>query len=89
MNLNNREKSWYEKYAKKNGDIQDRMKGFKAVDPYSKEGQALQTENAKKHGRGWQIFSGVVFRHNRVSRTWIEQFHVESYGVKKKNKCLV
>ena len=76
MKLNNREKSWYNLYHKKTGTIQDRIKNFKAVDPYNKEGQALQEESAKKHGRAWYIFNGIGFRHNRVSKTWIEQFYV-------------
>ena len=53
MKLNKREKTWYDLYHKKSGTIQERIKNFKAVDPYSKEGQALQEESAKKHGRAW------------------------------------
>tara|TARA_B100000029_G_scaffold477736_1_gene523109 strand:+ start:3423 stop:3680 length:258 start_codon:yes stop_codon:yes gene_type:complete len=68
----------YDKYYKTYGakpteTIQERMKDFKAVSPYSKEGQQLQRESADRHGRGWWIFQGTSFRsHRRL--TWIEQF---------------
>tara|TARA_R110002096_G_scaffold118240_2_gene256034 strand:+ start:697 stop:963 length:267 start_codon:yes stop_codon:yes gene_type:complete len=84
MKLNKREKTWYDLYHKKSGTIQDRIKNFKAVDPYNKEGQALQEESAKKHGRAWYIFNGMNFRYNRDSKTWIEQFYVK--GTRGRNK---
>ena len=91
MKLNAKEQTWYERYHKKNGKIQDRIKDYKAFDPYSKEGQEVQESLAKKLGRGWQIFQGMTFRCNRDSKTWIEQYYVESNRVKnkKRNKCLV
>ena len=71
--------------------FEDRMKKVIPVDPYSKEGQELQEANAKKHGRGWYIFQGMNFRYNRDSKTWIEQYYIESDRVKnqKRNKCLM
>ncbi len=71
--------------------FEDRMKKVIPVDPYSKEGQELQEAYAKKHGRGWYIFQGINFRYNRDSKTWIEQYYIESDRVKnqKRNKCLV
>tara|TARA_R110000868_G_scaffold195301_1_gene440962 strand:- start:1356 stop:1598 length:243 start_codon:yes stop_codon:yes gene_type:complete len=79
MKLNAKEQTWYERYHKKNGKIQDRIKNYKAFDPYSKEGQEVQTSLAKKHGRGWYIFAGMNFRHNRVKKTWIEQYYVDGH----------
>lgn len=71
--------------------LEERMKKVIPIDPYSKEGQELQEANAKKYGRGWYIFQGMNFRYNRDSKTWIEQYYVESNRVKnqKRNKCLV
>jgi|TARA_R110000765_G_scaffold121928_3_gene218299 hypothetical protein len=88
MKLNNKEQSWYEKYHKKSGTIQERSKDYKAVDPYSEEGQKLQNDNAKKHGRAWYIFAGMNFRHNRVKKTWIEQFYVKGKRSPNEKKVL-
>ena len=84
MKLNKREKTWYDLYHKKSGTIQERIKNFKAVNPYSKEGQALQEESAKKHGRAWWMFNAINFRSYRTSKTWIEQFYVQ--GIRGPNK---
>ena len=91
MKLNKREQVWYDLYHKKSGTIQDRIKNYKAFDPYSKEGQLLQEANAKKYGRGWYIFQGMNFKYNRVKKTFIEEYYVQSDRVenKKRNKCLV
>ena len=62
----------------------DRMKKVIPVDPYSKEGQALQEESAKKHGRAWWMFNAINFRSYRTSKTWIEQFYVQ--GIRGPNK---
>ena len=85
MKLNKREQVWYDLYHKKSGTIQDRIKNFKAINPYSKEGQKLQEDNANENGRAWWIFAGVDIRHNREQKTWIEQFNRGRFedGVKK------
>lgn len=85
MELTNKERFWHKKYYKEAGTIQERIKDFKSVDPYSKEGQKLQEDNAKENGRAWWIFAGVDIRHNREQKTWIEQFNRGRFedGVKK------
>tara|TARA_R110002167_G_scaffold25424_3_gene88243 strand:+ start:536 stop:769 length:234 start_codon:yes stop_codon:yes gene_type:complete len=50
---NNKHKASYQQWGNNRGTIQERIKDFKAVDPYSKEGQALQESLAKEHGREW------------------------------------
>mgnify|MGYP003624926338 FL=1 len=77
---NNKHKVSYQQWGNKSGTIQERTKYYKAVDPYSKEGQALQEESAKKYGRAWWMFNGISFN----KKHWIRQFYVQ--GIRGPNK---
>lgn len=66
----------YDKKVVKGATFEERLKNHTFVDAWSEEGIALREEFAKEHGRAWWIFQGVTFRHNRKSRTWIEQYHI-------------
>jgi len=68
---NNKHKVSYQQWGNKRGTIQERTKDYKAFDPYSKEGQALQEESAKKHGRAWWMFNGTSFN----KKHWIRRYH--------------
>ena len=85
MELTNKERFWHKKYYKEAGKIQELIKDFKSIDPYSKEGIKQSKDSAKEHGRAWWIFAGIEFRHNRKEKTWIEQFYKgkDEDGVKK------
>jgi len=95
MKLNSKEQAWIDKRKKINIEhikwgqkpeltFEERMKKAKAVDPYSEEGQKLQEESAKQHGRAWWIFHGMSFKHNRDDRTWIERYHKQERRPRKK-----
>lgn len=76
---NNKHKVSYQQWGNKRGTIQERTKDYKAFDPYSKEGQEVQTSLAKKHGRGWYIFVGSNFKHSRAKKTFIEEYYVGGF----------
>ncbi len=60
----------YEKWGKKAGSLQERMKKVKPLYAYSEERAKFEEEWYKKHGRAWWIFQGMTIRHQTVERTW-------------------
>ena len=68
MKLNSKEQAWIDRRKKNNIEhikwgqkpeltFEERMKKAKAVDPYSEEGQKLQEESAKQHGRACLLYT--------------------------------
>ena len=55
--------------------FKERLKQFKNVDAWSKEGIAEREAFAKQFGRAWYLFQESQMRYNR-EKTWIEQFNV-------------
>ena len=57
--------------------FKERLKQFKNVDAWSKEGIQLREDFAKEHGRAWWVFDSYEKVSAFKQRSWIEDYMIK------------